>query len=45
MSGPFWPQPASSNPVNIRAATVALRLSNGPAPKISFARFFFITGL
>jgi hypothetical protein len=45
MSGPFWPQPASSNPANMRAASAALRLPQGVAPKISFARFFFITEL
>jgi hypothetical protein len=45
ISGPFWPQPATSNPAIIMAATAAPALPEGLRPKISAARLFFICEL
>jgi len=45
VSGPFWPQPTTSNPIAIRAANEAIGRPHGVAPKISAARFFFMTEL
>jgi hypothetical protein len=45
ISGPFWPQPATSNPASIMAATAPRALLEGLRPKISSARLFFICEL